>query len=57
LKKKIVGCRWIYTVNYKADGTIERFKLRLVAKGYTHTYAVNYTETFVVTSLRNITNI
>ncbi|RVW41355.1 Retrovirus-related Pol polyprotein from transposon RE1 [Vitis vinifera] len=30
--KKPVGCRWIYTVKYKADGSIERFKARLVAK-------------------------
>ncbi|RVW69981.1 Retrovirus-related Pol polyprotein from transposon RE2 [Vitis vinifera] len=31
--KKPVGCRWIYTVKYKVDGSIERFKARLVAKG------------------------
>ncbi|RVW57587.1 Retrovirus-related Pol polyprotein from transposon RE1 [Vitis vinifera] len=30
--KKSIGCRWIYTVKYKADGSIERFKARLVAK-------------------------
>ena len=33
--KKPIGCHWIYTVNYKAEGSIEQFKARLVAKGYT----------------------
>jgi len=35
VRKKRVGCRWVYTVKYKTDGTIEKFKARLVAKGYT----------------------
>ena len=31
--KKIVGCKWVFTVKCKADGSIERYKARLVAKG------------------------
>uniref|UniRef100_A0A2N9EW46 Integrase catalytic domain-containing protein n=1 Tax=Fagus sylvatica TaxID=28930 RepID=A0A2N9EW46_FAGSY len=30
--KKTVGCKWVFTVKHKADGSIERFKARLVAK-------------------------
>ncbi|WJZ92842.1 hypothetical protein VitviT2T_011817 [Vitis vinifera] len=46
LGKKPVRCRWIYTVKYKADGSIERFKARLIAKGYTQTYEIDSIETF-----------
>ena len=44
--KKSVGCKWVFTVQYKADGSLERYKARLVAKGYTQTYGVDYQETF-----------
>ena len=33
--KKPVGCKWVYKIKYKPDGTIEMYKVRLVAKGYT----------------------
>nr|GFD26185.1 putative reverse transcriptase, RNA-dependent DNA polymerase [Tanacetum cinerariifolium] len=26
--KKPVGCRWIFTVKYKTDGSVERYKAR-----------------------------
>ena len=41
-----VGCKWVFTVKYNSDGTVERYKSRLVAKGFTQTLGVDYTETF-----------
>lgn len=36
--KKVIGCKWVYTLKYQADGSLERYKARLVAKGYTQTW-------------------
>lgn len=41
-----VGCRWLFTIKCKADGSIDRLKARLVAKGYTQSYGIDYQETF-----------
>ena len=46
--KTLVGCRWIFAVKYKADGEIERYKLRLVANGHTQTYGIDFQETFAL---------
>jgi hypothetical protein len=33
--KKVVGCKWVFTIKHKADGSVEPYKARLVAKGFT----------------------
>ena len=34
-RKYVVGCKWIYKIKTRFDGSIERYKTRLIAKGFT----------------------
>ena len=44
--RKATRSRWVFTIKYKSDGTIERFKARFVVCGYSQVHGVDYEQCF-----------
>jgi len=32
--KKVIRCKWVFKTKYKADGTLDKHKAQIIAKGY-----------------------
>ena len=58
---KPIGCKWVFKVKLNPDGSVERYKARLVAQGFSQRYGIDYDETYApviqISSLRTLVSL
>ena len=50
---KRVGCKWLFKTKRDSHGNVERYKARMVAKGFTQKDDIDYKETFLPISKKD----
>ena len=55
---KPVDCKWIFKKKLRPDGTIDKYKTRLVAKGFAQQKGIDFFDTYfsivMISSIRNV---
>ena len=56
--RNIVGSKWVFRIKRKSDSSVDKYKARLVARGFTQVFGTDYFETYSpvanLTSFRTI---
>ncbi|GFS45477.1 hypothetical protein Acr_00g0096310 [Actinidia rufa] len=55
--KNFIGCKWVYKVKTHSDGSLERYKARLVSKDFSQESEIDYDETFALVAKINIVRV
>lgn len=44
--RRAIGCKWVFKAKTNIDGTVQRYKARLVAQGFSQKFGTDYNEIF-----------
>lgn len=44
--QKVIKCKWVYHIKIFAQGKISKYKVKVVTKGFSQTFNIDYNDTF-----------